>query len=506
MSSFGLSTAEALLEIGRPAQAREYAAGYLAGHPEDARGLRLIARCYEATDEYGPMLEAARAALAMDTGSYQGHLLLSSALIHMRRYAEAVEVAAEAIRLRPQGWRGYLLTGVAQCALGRRRAGMAAVNRAVALAPDEPHTHYVQALLRHSVGNRLGAKRAYRRALGLAPGHAGAQRGLGHLALAAGRLVDAVGHFTGAAAAEPSAGGGGLERALLGIAGWAVLTSWALLFTLLFSMFPGAWLLAGAAAGGYAVAAVRFWRRVPDGGRLLLRARLTRPRLFVRLATAAVGTVVALGVGIADLDVDPEAAEARLWPSLSVLGLTFLASVAAVLVVDMVDRPRPSGADPAPEPPDAPLQHATARLTWRLLRAAAIPAAVLVALSTGGVRWPLRAVVGTALIAGYGVALARIRRAVLREPIEPSHVLGRLIGPLSLAAGTLLIFLPMGAYWPGDVPDLAEGSVLVILGALLLGYLFRVPVSSVRWLWRRLRPVARLAAGRLRPAAGRPGP
>ena len=35
---FGLLTAEALLEIGRPAQAREHAAGYLAGHPEDARG------------------------------------------------------------------------------------------------------------------------------------------------------------------------------------------------------------------------------------------------------------------------------------------------------------------------------------------------------------------------------------------------------------------------------------------------------------------------------------
>src|SRR5438046_1009399 len=80
-----------------------------------------------------------------------------------------------------------------------------------------------QALLRDSAGDRIGAKRAYRRALRLEPGHAGAQRGLGHIALAAGRLVDAVGHFTGAAAAEPGAGGGGVEKALLGIAGWAVL-------------------------------------------------------------------------------------------------------------------------------------------------------------------------------------------------------------------------------------------------------------------------------------------
>ena len=511
MTAFGLAAAEALLEIGRPVQAREHAAGYLAGHPEDPRGLRLIARCYEATDEYGPMLDAARAALAVDAGSYQGHVLLASALIHMRRYGEAVEVTGGAIRLNPHGWRAHLLAGVAQCALGLRRAGMAAVNRAVTLAPDEPHTHYVQALLRHSAGNRLGAKRAYRRALGLAPGHAGALRGLGHLALAAGRLVDAVGLFTGAAAAEPGAGGGGLERALLGIASWAVPTSWVLLGTLVFSTSPVAWLLAGAAALGYAVAVVRFWRRVPSSARPLLRARLATPRLAVRVGTAAAGTLVALGIGIADLGVPHR------WPSIAVVLLTFLVSVAAVLGVDMLARPQPGGPDPAgPEPPDGPLQQATARLTWRLLRAAAAPAAILVTMTLGGARLPVRAAVGSALIVGFGGALARIRRSILREPVEPSHVLSRMIGPLSLATGTLLIFLPMGAYWPGDVPDLAEASVVVIIGGLLFGYACRVQITGVRWLWRRLHPAAGTAGAtgaagatgrpRLRPAAGRPAP
>jgi len=527
MSGFGLAAAEALLEIGRPAQAREHAAGYLAGHPEDARGLRLIARCYEATDDYGPMLEAARAALEVDAQSYQGHVLLASALIHMRRYTEAVEVTTAAIRLHPYGWRGHLLAGVAQCALGLRRAGMAAVSRAVALAPEEPHTHYVQALLRHSAGNRLGAKRAYRRALGLAPGHAGAMRGLGHLALAAGRLVDAVGLFTGAAAAEPGAGGGGLERALLGIASWAVPTSWALLFTLVFSMSPVGWVLAGAAAGGYAMAVVRFWRRVPGSARPLLRARLATPRLAVRVGIAAAATLVALGIAVADLDAAPGV------PSLAVVALTFLVSVVAVLGVDMVARPRTAGCDPAPEPPDEPLQQATARLTWRLLRAAAAPAAVLVTLSLSGVRLPVRAVVGTAMILGFAAALSRIRRSVLSDPVEPNHVLARMIGPLSLATGTLMIFLPMGAYWPGDVPDLAEASVVVIIGGLLFGY--ACPVG-VRWVWRRLHPAGATArhlpdatlpgaaarhlpdatarhlpgpagpAHRLRPAAGRPVP
>jgi tetratricopeptide (TPR) repeat protein len=486
-----LAAAEALLEIGRPAQARLHAADFLAGHPDDARGLRLIARCYEATDEYGEMLDAARAALAVDAESYQGHVLLASALIHLRRYTEAVDVAAAGIRLYPQGWRNHLLAGVAQCALGLRRAGMTAVGRAVALAPQEPHTHYVQALLRHSAGNRIGAKRAYRRALRLEPSHAGAQRGLGHIALAAGRLVDAVGHFTGAAAAEPGAGGGGVERALLGIAGWAVLTSWVLLFTLVFSMFPAAWALALAATGAYAVAAVRFWRRLPDGGRLLMRARLATPRLYVRLGAAALCAVVAVGVGIADAGIDPNRPDADLWVPLGVLLLAFAVSVAAVLGVDMMARPRAPGLDGAPEPPDAPLQHAAARLTWRVLRAACVPAGVLVFLSLGGAAWPVRAVVGTLLIGGYAAALVHIRRSVLDAPGEPSHVLARLTGPLSVAAGTLLVFLPMGAYWPGNVPDLAEAAVLVILGLMALGYLGRVPVR----LWRRVRP-----------AAGRPAP
>ena len=38
----GLAAAEALLEIGRPAQARLHAAEYVAGHPADARGLRTL--------------------------------------------------------------------------------------------------------------------------------------------------------------------------------------------------------------------------------------------------------------------------------------------------------------------------------------------------------------------------------------------------------------------------------------------------------------------------------
>jgi tetratricopeptide (TPR) repeat protein len=486
--TFGLATAEALLDVGRPAQAREHAAGYLAGHPEDARGLRLIARCYEATDEYPQMLAAARAAVATDAGSYQGHVLLASAYIHLHRYHEAVDAAAIASRISPNGWRGYLLSGVAQCALGRRQGGMAAVGRAVSLAPDEPHVHYVQALLRHSAGNRLGAKRAYRRALRLEPGHAGAQRGLGHIALAAGRLVDAVGHFTGAAAAEPAAGGGGIERALLGIANWALLASWLLLLVLVFGMFPPAWVLAAGIAGGYAVAAVRFWRRVPVSSRLLVRSRLWTPRLYVRFGLAALCALVGLGIGVTDAGIDPNAADVKLLPQLAVLAVAFVGSAAAVLAVDMADRTR--ARDPAAEAPDAPLQHATARLTWRVMRAGCVPAAVLWCLVVTGAGWPVRAGVGTGLILGYAAALVRIRGRVVSEPNLANPLLARLLGPLSLAAGVLLLFLPLASYWPGAIPDPAEDAVLVILGLVLCGYACWLPVSGARWLWRRLRPAA----------------
>lgn len=491
MTEYGLAVAEALLDVGRAGQAREQAAGYLAGHPDDARGLRLIARCYEATDDYPRMLDAAQAAVAADAQSYQGQILLASALIHLCRYPEAVEVTGQAIRLSPLGWRGHLLAGVALCARGRRRAGMNAVSRAVALAPHEPHTHYVQALLRHSAGNRLGAKRAYRRALWLQPGHAGAQRGLGHLALAAGRLVDAVGHFTGAAAAEPAAGGAGLMRAVLGVASLGLFTSWFLLFVLIFGMFPAAWMLAAAAAGGFALVAGRFWRRVPAGGRLLLRARITSPRLYVRLGAIVLCALTAFGIGAYDAGLDPDALDVDLWPQFGTAGAAFVGTMLAVLAADVVDR-REAATDTAP---DAPLQHATARLTWRTLSAGCVPAALLWVLSVDGAPWAVRAALGTALIAGYAAVLPRLRRTVLAEPDLPSAVLTRLQGPISLGAGAVLIYLPMAAYWPQPLPVPAEATIFAVVTTVALAYACRLPVSGARWLWRRVRP-----------AAGRPAP
>src|SRR5207248_11469199 len=130
-----------------------------------------------------------------------------------------------------------------------------------------------------------------------------------------------------------------------------------------------------------------------------------------------------------------------------------------------------AGPEAAPEPPDAPLRYAAARFTWRVQRAGCVPAGILLILSTGGVVWPVRAVVGTAVIIGYAAALVRIRRAALRDPGDPSEVLVRLSGLLAFGAGVLLVFLPIGAYWPGEVPDLAEGAVFAILALVLLGYL-----------------------------------
>jgi hypothetical protein len=162
-----------------------------------------------------------------------------------------------------------------------------------------------------------------------------------------------------------------------------------------------------------------------------------------------------------------------------------------VLAVDVADR-RDASAEAAP---DSPLEHATARLTWRILRAGCVPAAVLWILSADGAPWTVRAITGTALIAGYAAVLVRIRRGVLAEPDAPSPVLARLLGPISLGAGAVFVFLPLAAYWPATLPDLAEISVLVILVVVAVAYAGRLPVSGARWLWRRVRP-----------AAGRPAP
>ena len=93
-----------------------------------------------------------------------------------------------------------------------------------------------------------------------------------------------------------------------------------------------------------------------------------------------------------------------------------------------------------------------------------IPAAVLWVLSVGGTPWAVRAATGTALILGYAAVLVRIRQRVLDEPDLPSPVLARLAGPISLGTGSLLLYLPLAAYWPGTLPTPAQVGVLVLLG------------------------------------------
>jgi tetratricopeptide (TPR) repeat protein len=494
-----LAAAEALLSVGRPEQARQRISDYLAGHPDDARALRLVARCHEATDEYPQMLAAARAAVAAEAHSYPGHILLTSALIHMNRHADAVGAAEVAIRLHPHGWRGHLLSGVAQCALGRRRTGMAAIGQAVTLAPEEPHVHYVQGLLRHSTGNRLAARRAYRWALRLDPQHAGAQRGLGQLALAAGRLGDAVAHFSGAAAVEPGSPGAsaGLVRAFLGLTGTGLIVGWTLMFVLVFGMYPLAWALAGVLAAGYAAWVARFWRRLPTGGRLLLRTGLrTDPRLYVRVLAGLACAAGALVLGAVDAGIDPDDPRADVLPQLGVVGAAFLLAVGAVLIAHRVGgRPGAALDEAAGAPPDAPLQLASARLALRLLGAAWAPATLLGLLALGQAPWLPRAATGSMLIVGYGWVAVRVRAGVLRDPGSPGPVLARLLGPLALGTGTLTIFLPVAAYWPGDVPLPATVAAFLVIAVVLLAWLCWLPVQAARRYRRRLRS-----------AAGRPAP
>jgi tetratricopeptide (TPR) repeat protein len=491
-----LAAAEALLSVGRPEQARQRIADYLAGHPDDARALRLVARCHEAADEYPQMLAAARAAVAADAGSHHGHALLTSALIHVNRYAEAVEAASATIRLHPHGWRGHLLSGVAQGARGRRRTGMAAIGQAAALAPEEPHVHYVQGLLRHSTGNRRAAARAYRWALRLDPQHAGAQRGLGQLALSAGRLGDAVAHFSGAAAVEPSAPGAsaGLARAFLGVTGAGLVVGWLLMFVLVFSMYPLAWALAGVLAAGYAGWVTRFWRRLPAGGRLLLRTGLrTDPRLYVRVLGGLACAAGAVALGAIDAGIDPDA---PVLPQFGVVAAALLLAVAAVLIAHRVGGGAAAAPDePAGAAPDAPLQLASARLALRLLGAACAPAMLLALLALGHASWLPRAATGSVLIVGYGWVAVRVRAGILRDPGPPNPTLARLLAPLALYTAMLAIYLPVAAYWPGTVPLSATVLALLVIATLLLAWLCWLPVPAARWCARRLRP-----------AAGRPAP
>jgi Flp pilus assembly protein TadD len=173
--------AQALLDLGRFAEAGQVAAARLATDPQNADALTVLAHVAREQGHHDHAVEAARRAVAADPTHEGAWRALTVAHLAAGDADEALGAAIEKVRLEPDDWTGHLLVSVTSDA--RRRGsrspqGLEAAREAVRLAPDEPTTHVIlgNALLQRK--QRDAAAFAFTSALAIDPMNAEARHGL----------------------------------------------------------------------------------------------------------------------------------------------------------------------------------------------------------------------------------------------------------------------------------------------------------------------------------------
>ncbi|MER7946898.1 tetratricopeptide repeat protein [Streptomyces sp. NPDC096079] len=316
-ASTALARAEALYETGRYAQAGELVARHLAGEPEDADALVLLARCHHRAGDRAAALDAADQALRAQPELLGGWLMRAHVLLAERRFQEAEATARHAVALAPHYWGTHYALGTALAehaeharTPARTVEAYEAARTAVGLAPEEDAAHFLVGLTAQRRGDHATAQRAYETTLRLNPQSSEAHNNLsllrlrrrwfrrgawtqaaeGFVASAALDLQDRKARYNLEAMAWNTAAGARWV-ALLGFLASAV--------TLAAIPTPATWadaavpLLAGGAAvlGAWAGWAVWMARRVPPRLRrpMLLVARNCRPVLFMAGAVGLLG-------------------------------------------------------------------------------------------------------------------------------------------------------------------------------------------------------------------------
>jgi tetratricopeptide (TPR) repeat protein len=174
--------------------------------PDDARALVGVAGIQLGKHEFAAGLSAARRAISLSPSLVAAHAAEVDALVELGRYADADAAAGIMFGLSADLSTLARVSYLAELR-GHLPAALAAMRAAAAspgLAPE--NTAYVDALLGNLLvadGDRDGAAAAYRAALALVPNHAPSLAGEGRMAVAAGRLDDAIDLFGQAARIVP---------------------------------------------------------------------------------------------------------------------------------------------------------------------------------------------------------------------------------------------------------------------------------------------------------------
>jgi tetratricopeptide (TPR) repeat protein len=205
----GFALAQRVRETADPslyAPADEAFQAALRLRPDDARALVGVAGIQLGKHEFAAGLATARRAISLSPSLVAAHAAEVDALVELGRYDDADAAAGTMFGLSADLSTLARVSYLAELH-GHLPAALAAMRAAAAspgLAPE--NTAYVDALLGNLLvadGDRDGAAAAYHAALALVPNHAPSLAGEGRLAVAAGRLDDAIDLFGQAARIVP---------------------------------------------------------------------------------------------------------------------------------------------------------------------------------------------------------------------------------------------------------------------------------------------------------------
>ncbi|MFD9408007.1 tetratricopeptide repeat protein [Streptomyces sp. NPDC059989] len=184
--SLALQQADALFDLGRHEQAAALAAQHLAGAPDDATALVLLARCRHRLGDAQQALTTVEHALRVAPESVSAWQVHAHVLLSLKEYKQAEVSARRTVELAPQLWASHYTLGLVLDRGGRRkrkRAAAESARRAVALAPEESDAHFLVGLIAHHTRNHRVAQEAYETALRLNPEHSSAHNNLSLLHL-----------------------------------------------------------------------------------------------------------------------------------------------------------------------------------------------------------------------------------------------------------------------------------------------------------------------------------
>jgi len=477
-----LAAAESLLEIGRADDARKRIVAVVATEPDNVDALLLLARCGIELDEPQQALDAATSAVSHDPNRPEAHILRASALLPLDRADEALQAADTAVALDAEKAAAHLVRALALFNTFRQREAWAALAETTRLAPEWAEAYAIQGTMHHTFGRHRKAKLAYQRALALQPEHTGALEGLAQLALRRGQNVAALQHFGAAAALTPETqnASAGVDRALTGLCGLAVLTAWLAASVLVIGgRHWVAWPIAAAVLLPYLIWLRSFRRRLPDHLWAAVRARMAADtRLRVRLVVA--GVTLALGV----LDAAIVRRDEPVIGIFASVGAFFvIAAIIVVVDVRSTNKRVAAGGDAlAGLGPDEQANVQIGRLVLRWFRATALLALVpSVQAAEPAADLAVRATTGTFVIA---LLVTYYRGTRLRWQRKPGRPIGRVLAPLIpvvfLLVGLLWLVIPVNAFWPGQPPGVFTVAGLV-LGALTIAFLIVwLPILGVR--------------------------